>query len=144
MGLQLLQFIYWWVCIVGTGHGILDQNKVRMKTNLYPQLVFPAPPFSRSVTCILCTNLPPVILGQVHQDVHLVFLHKSVGSAHMVVLQDGAVIVQNSHLWPLKKQGKLGSLYSTLCSMDLQGGIDLLSSRPLGKQLLNSKSTPSP
>lgn len=41
-----------------------------------------------SITDMLCVLGPPVVLGEVIEDVHLVvFLQKTVGSAHVMALQ---------------------------------------------------------
>lgn len=62
------------------------------------------------LSLIVCKNLlcwPPVILGEVVEDVHLVvILQKAVGRADMVTLQHWAVIVQDSCVWSVKEKTK--------------------------------------
>lgn len=51
-------------------------------------------------------SVPPVIFWEVDQDVHLIFLHESVGCAHMVVFQNRAIVVQDGHFWSVQEQRK--------------------------------------
>lgn len=44
--------------------------------------------------------LPPVVLVEVDQDVGVLLRHQPVGGAHVVVLQDRAIVVQDGHLRP--------------------------------------------
>lgn len=63
---------------------------------------------SVSLSLIVCQGLshwPPVIFGEVVEDVHfVVVLQQAVGCADVVTLQHRAVIVQDSCVWPVKEK----------------------------------------
>lgn len=45
-------------------------------------------------------HVPPVLLVEVDQNVHVLLSHQPVGGAHVMVLQHWAVIVEDGHLGP--------------------------------------------
>ncbi len=64
-------------------------------------------------------SVPPVILREVDQDVHLIFLHESVGCAHVVVFQNRAIVVQDGHFWSVQDQRKKSPKISYILSLTL-------------------------
>ncbi len=64
-------------------------------------------------------RVPPVILREVDQDVHLIFLHESVGCAHVVVFQNRAIVVQDGHFWSVQDQRKKSPKRSYILSITL-------------------------
>lgn len=53
-----------------------------------------------SGTACVCVCVPPVLLVQVNQDVHVLLGHQPVGGTDVMILQHWPVIVQNGHLRP--------------------------------------------
>lgn len=48
----------------------------------------------------VCVSVPPVLLVQVNQDVHVLLGHQPVGGADVMILQHWPVVVQYGHLRP--------------------------------------------
>lgn len=66
--------------------------------------------------------LPPVVLGEVVENVHLVIvLQQAVGGADVVVLQDGTVVVQDGRVRPARTRPlATQSLYESNAQPDLR------------------------